>query len=396
MKAAIVHTDFRIYWPARLRALEEFLKEKEIHLDIIEISGVGSQYSFAEKNANIDINWHILFPDTKIENIKNNDIKDRLYAILNSIQPDIIIAGAIAFPSGALSVSWASTSKKKVIIFDDAKIDTVPRNKFINYIKQNIYNGVYAMLYPSEDWVSTGEFWGFRREQLFYGIDVVDNAFWQNQTALQTSTARKYFLAIGRQIPQKNFFHIVKEYKRYNDRFQNESYPLLLVGDGPEHAQIQQYVADNNLSTFVSFLPFKNQSELREIYYNAEVLILSSKSETWGLVINEGMACGLPIIASDQCGATNTLVKNNINGYSFSLSDKNSLFEKLCLFHSLSDIQKNEMRKASLEIIKEWDLDKFCKNCYNAIIYTSNLPVKKLSIINKLIIKLWKGRYRPV
>ena len=73
MKVVIVHTDFRIYWPARLKALTDYLKHRDISLDIVEIAGYGSPYFFAEKNNGLPDNWHCLFPAERIENILPND-----------------------------------------------------------------------------------------------------------------------------------------------------------------------------------------------------------------------------------------------------------------------------------------------------------------------------------
>lgn len=397
MKVAIIHTDFRIYWPARLRALNNFLKGRGISMEVIEIAGAGSPYAFADKGDSSDLTWHILFPERKMEELQPRKIRGKLYEKLSQINPDVLIAGAIAFPSGALSVSWAMKNKKRVICFDDAKIEAVKRSGIVNYIKQNVYNGVYAMLYPSPDWELTGRFWNFTDEQMFYGIDVVDNEFWQDYTDKSTLECKRYFLAVGRQIPQKNFFHIVRSYKTYYDKYGSEkSLPLVLVGDGPEHGKIMQFVKEQGLEDMVTLMPFKSQTELKQIYHNAELLILSSSSETWGLVINEAMACGLPVISSNECGATHTLVKDGVNGFSFSLTDEDSLFEKMCQYNELSDDCKTGMRHAALKTIADWGLPRFCQCCYDAINYVSVRPLKRFSLINKLVINFWNGRYRPI
>ena len=395
MHIVFVHTDLRIYWPARLKSLALYLKARQIDLDIIEIAGKGSPYAFAEKSNDESCNWHILFPDKRMEELKNNNIKQELFHLLDTLYPDIIIAGAIAFPSGALSVLWAHINKKKVIIFDDAKIDAVPRNKFINYIKQNIYNAVYAMLYPSDDWIETGKFWGFGQDQLFYGVDVVDNSFWQDYTRSDLPS-KHYFLSIGRQIPAKNFTLILSCYRRYVNKYRKQSLNLMLVGDGPEHYAIKKYVENHNLNEYVALLPFKNQNELKSIYHNASAFILASNNETWGLVINEAMACGLPVIASRQCGATHSLINDGINGFSFSPDSENDLYNKMCQYHCLSETDKTRMAEASLQIIKNWGLEKFCESCYEAICYSAALPIKKLNFVNSIIVRLWKGRYRPI
>lgn len=396
MKVVFLHTDLRIYWPARLKALNEALCQRGDKLYIIEIAGKGSPYSFS-KNGKIEKgNWHILFPDQKPEYLNGNTIKKSLYRLLDQINPDIIIAGAIAFPSGALAVAWGQKRKCKVIVFDDAKIEAVKRNWIIERIKQAIYNGVDSMFYPAPEWEKTGEYWGFIPEQLFYGIDVVDNDFWATPQILKYDWGN-YFVAVGRQIPKKNYLSTVKAYCKYVEKVHNSAYKLVLIGDGPEHETIVDYVNQAGLTKNVLFLPFLPQNELPAIYQNAMALCSSSNSsETWGLVINEAMACGCPIIASIQCGATNTLVDNGINGFHFSCEDIDRLSELMIKIHNLSDTERKLMKEASRSIIANWGLNRFAISCCEAIDYVYTHPKRKVSIIDRFIINKWKGRYRPI
>lgn len=397
MKVSILHTDFRIYWPARIKVLHSYLKSKGIELTVVEIAGKGSPYAFAKQHENCGLHWSILFPFAKMEALKGSDIEKAINSKLNELSPDIVIAGAIAFPSGAIAIAWAKNNNKKVIIFDDAKVEDVKRNCFINFIKQNIYNGVDAMIYPSIEWEDTGLFWNFRKEQLFYGLDVVDNSFWQQNNKKQIKIDHKYFLSIGRQIPKKNFIFLLNCYKQYKNAFKEKSYKLVLVGEGDERKNIEAFIHENQLEKDIILFPYLQQKELISIYQNAAAFIIASKQdETWGLVINEAMACGLPIIASEKCGATHTLVQENINGYVFSPSDKSDLINKLCSFHLSTEDNKKRMKEASLKIISNWDLDRFSKACYEAIQYTCRTKKKRQSLLSSIFIKLWKGRYRPI
>lgn len=397
MNIAIIHTDFRIYWPARLQALHAFLRARGHQLSVVEIAGEGSPYAFSERAATGSLPWHVLFPHRKAESLAGGEIKPVLFRLLDELQPDVLVAGAIAFPSGALSVAWAVKNKRGMVCFDDAKIEAVGRGRLVTLVKQHIYAAVDAMLYPSADWAETGRFWHFRPEQLFYGVDVVDNAFWQDYHGEPSGLpVRDYLLAVGRQIPKKNFFHIVQSYARYRERYGPAARPLVLIGDGPEHARIRQFVDERGLSGSVLLLPFKAQAELRAVYHHAEALILSSSSETWGLVINEAMACGVPVLASDQCGATHTLVQQGKNGYAFSLDRTDDLFEKLCLFHDLLPQAKAQLGQNARATIAHWGLDRFCQGCANAVDYAARRPRQRLSLLTRFLIRHWKGRYRPV
>lgn len=327
--------------------------------------------------------------------MKGNTIKRKLFPLLDTLNPDVIIAGAIAFPSGALAVAWGKKNNKKVIIFDDAKVEAVQRNPVVNFIKQAVYNGVDAMLYPAPDWEKTGKYWNFKKEQMFYGVDVVDNDFWGCPSDLKYQWG-KYFVSVGRQIPKKNYFPIAQAYVRYKKEMDNDAFDWVLIGDGPEHERIVKFIHDNHCENKVHFLPFLSQAELPAIYQHAEALICSSSSETWGLVINEAMAGGCPVIASVQCGATHTLIREGVNGFQFSCDDIDKLTELMLAYHKLPQNKKDAMKEASKQIISNWGLDRFAKECCDAIDFAISQPKRKITIIDNLIIDLWKGRYRPI
>ena len=112
MRVVITHTDFRIYWPARLNALTAYLNNKRIEFEIVEIAGAGSPYAFSGSLASYPANWHCLFPNKRMEDISLFDANIALRRKLNELHPDIIFAGAIAFPSGAAAVRYAVEQKR--------------------------------------------------------------------------------------------------------------------------------------------------------------------------------------------------------------------------------------------------------------------------------------------
>lgn len=124
MKITFIHTDLRIYWPTRLKALSTYLRGKGIYLEIVEISGAGSPYAFADKAEHDGLLWHILFPDKKMEAIDNHAIKRKLYQFLNKLQPDILICGAIALSQGVPVIGiynesyWKEKIKGVLSMFD--------------------------------------------------------------------------------------------------------------------------------------------------------------------------------------------------------------------------------------------------------------------------------------
>ena len=80
----------------------------------------------------------------------------------------------------------------------------------------------------------------------------------------------------------------------------------LMAGDGPERAGCEAFVRSNNIP--ISFTGFLNQSEIAQAYIAADVLVLTSETETWGLVANEAMACGDPCFVTDSVGCGPDLI----------------------------------------------------------------------------------------
>lgn len=220
MKIVALHTDFRLYWPARLKALANALQQRGDSLHIIEIAGKGSHYAFAQQNNTSNLNWNILFPNDKPESLSGKTIQPKLFNLLDNIRPDVILSGAIAFPSGALAANYGQLRKIPVIVFDDAKVEAVKRNPLVNFIKQSVYSGVDAMFYPATDWIETGKFWKFKEQEMFFGVNVVDNDFWSQPTnSDETDKYGKYILSVGRQIPSKRMLELTKSYQTYLNKY---------------------------------------------------------------------------------------------------------------------------------------------------------------------------------
>jgi glycosyltransferase involved in cell wall biosynthesis len=399
-KVAIVHTDFRIYWPARLSALSDFLFRKGVELSVIEISGKGSPYSFASSENDKKLHWEYLFRDMSMEDIAAADAVRAVLAKLDEILPDVVLAGAIAFPSGAASARWAASNRRPVVIFDDARLENIPRAALVDWVKRAIYRNVSAMLIPAPSHIDTYQYFGFSPEQLFFGVNCIDNDFFATDSLEEERVIpdeirkRPYFLAVGRQIKQKNWIALLKAFKTVADHPLFESWVLVFIGDGPEHQKLVDEAAGLN-DNRIFFLPFKNQSELHSFYRNAAALVLSSYGETWGLVVNEAMASGIPVLVSSKCGCTATLVRDGDNGFVFDPGNEMMMADVLERFASLDKAQRAAMGSASRTIIAEWDLSRFCKGVWGAISYVTDSPVRKRGITGRIILQFWNGRYRP-
>jgi glycosyltransferase involved in cell wall biosynthesis len=398
-KVAIVHTDFRIYWPARLHAFRELLAEKGIALLVIEISGKGSPYAFAGASIHEKTQWNCLFRNLEMERIDSADAVQAVLEKLDEFEPDVVIAGAIAFPGGAAAARWGVINKTPVVIFDDARLEDVQRAALVNYVKKSIYSTVSAVLIPAPSHDSTYMYYGFSEDQIYYGLNCIDNSFFvadSESSMLQDGIRpRRYFLAVGRQVSKKNWISLLHAFKHVSNHSVMQDWSLVFIGDGPDHKQLKAD-AENLIDDRVIFLPFMKQDDLRRYFTHAGALVLPSLyGETWGLVVNEAMASGLPVLISDKCGCAKALVDDGVNGFVFSPDEQSAIENVLVTFAKLSLEKRREMGEASRKIISEWGLDRFCNGMWNACVYAETRIEKKGSIAGQVFVRIWNGRYRP-
>ena len=136
------------------------------------------------------------------------------------------------------------------------------------------------------------------------------------------------FVFAGKLIPGKR----VRDFIRALQRAVNSGAAVegLVVGDGPLRAECETLVSSSELP--VRFAGFLNQSEIVKAYIAADMLVLPSEGETWGLVVNEAMCCGRPCIVSDQVGCGPDLVQPGRTGSIFPLGDLDTLAKLMVSF----------------------------------------------------------------
>lgn len=384
----ILHNDLRVYWKRRLQFLHEFLKSKNISFTAIEIFGVGSPYHFdVSKGAE---SWSVcLFPATPENQLTKSEIKDAVFSKLTEINPDIIIAGSIAFYSGALGLRWAKQNNRKFIMFDDAKPSNVKRNLVVQGIKNLITSQVDALWLPSDEYDKEYEvLYSKKKFFYFYGYNCIDNQLFKLQGEKKVNN--KKIVSVARLVPIKNYENLLKAWKFVEKN--DDAYELIIIGDGPALKELNSLVNTLNLKR-VRFLGTIDNDKLPQYLNEADAFILPSWSESWGLVVNEAMAAGLPVLLSNKINAANTLLKENNNGFSFIPGDVNDIQQKLIEFIHLSDPAKKEMSDNALKTISRMDYNNMGSELLKAISFLQSIPNKRVKLPAKIAGNLWRGRY---
>ncbi|MBI5305974.1 glycosyltransferase family 4 protein [Candidatus Wolfebacteria bacterium] len=241
-----------------------------------------------------------------------------------------------------------------------------------------LFPRVNAFLYIGEENKKFYQYYGVPEEKLFFTPYAVDNTRFINEAknlkshpphpptggggsnlknSIGIDSNSIVILFVGKLIEKKRSMDLLKAYHKcitHNSKF---IIHLLFVGDGALRSELEKYIKENNLKN-IHFAGFKNQTELPQYYAMADIFVLpSGEGETWGLVVNEAMCFGLPVIVSDVVGCGKDLVKNEENGYIFPLGNIQKLSEYL------TDLIKNSKKresfgKKSFEIIQNYSHEK--------------------------------------
>ena len=143
---------------------------------------------------------------------------------------------------------------------------------------------------------------------------------------------------------------------------------LLYVCDGEQRSALEEYAARRNLHG-VRFVGFRNQSELPAIYAASDVFVLPSIDEPWGLVINEVMCAGLPVVTTEEVGAAPDLVRHGENGFVYQATSVQALADHLATLVQDKGLRQ-KMGAASRRLIAGWDYDRCVRGVLEALYAT--------------------------
>lgn len=193
---------------------------------------------------------------------------------------------------------------------------------------------------------------GINREKLVFFPYTVDNNRFSNDSNLISTKAQNTVLRIifvGKFVSKKRSMDLLKAVVGI------EGFQVTLIGSGPLEGELKKFISDNNICGEVA--GFSNQSELPRIYQENDILVLPSSYEPWGLVVNEAMAAGLAVIASDAVCAGHDLLRYFKSKCVFSCGDIDHLRRLLvalkdnpALLQSLKNRSKRVMRRWSYDV----------------------------------------------
>lgn len=210
---------------------------------------------------------------------------------------------------------------------------------------------------------------GARDKYLSYGADpahvhiaiqTVDTDFFEQRAAELRPSATlwrrergiegKLIVSVGSLIERKGLCHLIEALALLHQRL--PGIHLALIGDGPLRSDLAQQARERGLGAFVYFPGFAQLDDLVRWLAAADVFAFPTLEDTFGVVVNEAMAAGLPVVSSIYAGATRDLVHDGENGFAVDPTDHAVLAD--CLYRILSDdALAKRMGEASRRIIAQ-------------------------------------------
>ena len=135
----------------------------------------------------------------------------------------------------------------------------------------------------------------------------------------------------------------------------------MLLGDGPLKSDLCRLISDLGLQHSVLLPGFKQYPELPAYYGLASAFVHASTTEQWGLVVNEAMASGLPVLVSNRCGCAADLVQEGVNGFTFDPFNVEQLAQLMFQISAFQPFRLSAFGSASREIISRVGSGAFCR-----------------------------------
>lgn len=378
MKVVWLQPVWSHYHLSRARSFQD--ANPDIDLICLEISDMEGQVSVGIRwrvDASLGLRREVLFPGIPYKSIAPFSITQSVLKFLRTQNADVLCLLGYARPEIqqiALLLSLNPFRKKvRLVLLSESKKDDFSRRPWVELSKSLLLRCYDSALVGGKCHQQYLTDLGMTAKSVFSGYDVVNNrTFHPSQIgSLNPPYKKPYFLAISRFVKKKNLSFLVKAYADYRtQKILNgeDAWNLVICGDGELRGELEKEIGIHRLNEFVCLPGFLSQHELLPFLAHACCFVHASIQEQWGLVVNEAISAGLPVLVSNRCGCFGDLVIEGINGFGFNPFNQQQL-EALMLKVNSDLVNLNAMGKASLIHSQKYSPAYFAQGLKQAVDY---------------------------
>jgi glycosyltransferase involved in cell wall biosynthesis len=245
-------------------------------------------------------------------------------------RPDVLVIGGYSVPAEQAAIAWARLRRVPYILHNESQL-LKPRSTLLRTVKRitlpPIVRGAAAGLAVGSAAARYLEHYGLDPSRIRIVPNTIDVARYRRlgHDARADAAARRralhvperYWLFAGRLLELKGIPELLAARRRLDT-----APPLVVAGTGPLAATLEREPG-------VELLGFRGPDEVAELMALAELTVVPSRTEPWGVVVNEALAVGCPVVVSDAVGAAEDLVRDGVNGRVFPAGDVPALARAL-------------------------------------------------------------------
>ena len=242
---------------------------------------------------------------------------------LESGRPAAILCGGYNYLASWQALLWAQMHATPFFLWSESSLqDSRSGHPVVEFLKAEFMRHCSGFVVPGRAALDYLRFHSIGEDKIYTAVNAVDNDFFASaaqcarrnadQRRTELELPNRYFLFAGRLVREKGVFELLSAYATL-DAALRQQIGLVFVGDGAARQALEAESCGVTPGT-IKFAGFAQREQLASYYALAEMLILPTYTDTWGLVVNEAMACGLPVILSNVAGCGADLVTDHWNG----------------------------------------------------------------------------------
>jgi glycosyltransferase involved in cell wall biosynthesis len=415
LNLAIVWAQYGPYHFARMAALRKLAGGANVLA--IEVANQTSVYAWSRPQGVMEL--VTLCPGFVFENLSFWKVFWRARRVFKEQKLDVCILPGYA-PKQSLAVLAAAKSLGiRTVMMNESHAGTSRARGLGTVAKRQLMALFDSALVGGNPQKRYAASFGFPLEKIFTGYDAVDNDYFSaradeirsraEEIRAQFGLPQNYFLSLGRFVAKKNLGTLIRGYRRFLDANPGSRTHLVMVGSGEEGEALRKLCCELCLAVYdktksgdnaetetrvelpgVHFYGFRQIEDNPVFYALAAAFVLPSLWEEWGLVVNEAMASGLPVVVSETAGcAEDLLVTGRLaappqwseklreclaqlagrirqNGFVFNPRSAQSLANAFVLLESAPELRQR-MGRASRRVIEKFSCDNFARSALAAV-----------------------------
>lgn len=288
--------------------------------------------------------------------------------VLSRSRPDVVISGELGLRTLQSMLYSKLRAKGRFIIWATLSDHTEQgRGLFRNRLRRWLVPQADAVLVNGESGARYIRRFGVPDEKIFRVNQAVDVRPYLSVEGSRAADQAHRLLYVGRLIELKGLVPFLSTLSQWAKAHPQRSVELWLAGSGPLRTTLEQFPRPKNLSLrFLGEIPYET---LPSVYQQAGILVFPTLSDEWGLVVNEAMAAGLPVLGSMYSQAVEELVVNDVHGWTFRTDQEDHMYASLDRALATPLDKLDQMRKAARDRVRSLTPELMAERILRAIRY---------------------------